>query len=87
MPNPFYQNQYRAVNPNTQNMSNYKNIYQALVNSKNPVQLFNTMAQNNRQLKPIADMLNKGVNPQSIFNSMCEQRGINPQEFLKNITG
>ena len=81
MPNPFY-SQYQ-----TNQMSNYKNIYNMLINSNNPIQLFNTMAQNNRQLKPIADMLNKGVNPQSIFNSMCEQRGINPQEFLKNITG
>lgn len=85
MPNPFYQNQYRAVNPNTQNMSNYKNIYQALVNSKNPVQLFNTMAQSNPQLKPIVNMLNQGMTPQNIFNSLCEQRGINPNEFLKQI--
>lgn len=77
MPNPFYtQSQFNS----------YKNIYNTLVNSKNPIQLFNTMAKNNPQLKPILDMLNKGISPQSIFNSMCEQRGINPQEFLKTIT-
>lgn len=81
MPNPFY-SQYQ-----TNQMSNYKNIYNMLINSNNPIQLFNTMALKNPQLKPISDMLNKGMNPQTIFNSMCEQRGINPQEFLKNITG
>jgi hypothetical protein len=78
MPNPFYtQTQF----------SNYKNIYNMLANSKNPQQLFAAMAQNNPQLKPIVNMLNQGMNPQTIFNTMCEQRGINPQEFLKNITG
>jgi len=87
MPNPFYQNQYRSVNPNPNNMNNYRSIYQALMNSKNPVQLFNTMAQSNPQLKPIANMLNQGMNPQSIFTSMCEQRGINPNEFLKQLQG
>ena len=82
MPNPFYQNQYRSINPNP---NNYKSVYQALVNSKNPVQLFNQMAQNNPQLKPIVNMLNQGMNPQSIFTSMCEQRGIDPNEFLKTL--
>ena len=77
MANPFYQN----------SMNNYQNIYQMLINSKNPVQLFSNLAQNNPQLKPIVNMLNQGANPQTIFNSMCEQRGINPQEFLKGITG
>ena len=77
MPNPFYtQSQFNS----------YKNIYNMLVNSRNPIQLFNTMAQNNKQLKPIVDMLSKGIDPKDIFNSMCEQRGINPQEFLKSIT-
>ena len=81
MPNPFYtQTQFNQY-------SNFLNIHKMLVNSKNPIQLFNTMAQNNPQLKPIAEMLNKGMTPQSIFNSMCEQRGINPQEFLRTITG
>ena len=87
MPNPFYQNQGQNINPANKNMTNFKSIYQALMNSKNPVQLFNTMAQNNPQLKPIANMLNQGMNPQSIFTTMCEQRGINPNEFIKQLQG
>lgn len=87
MPNPFYQNQGRNINPANKNMNNFKSIYQALMSSKNPVQLFNTMAQNNPQLKPIANMLNQGMNPQSIFTTMCEQRGINPNEFIKQLQG
>ena len=85
MANPFYQNS--NANAYQTNMNNYRNIYQMLTSSKNPVQLFNNMARSNPQLQPIANMLNQGANPQSIFNSMCEQRGINPQEFLKGITG
>ena len=79
MPNPFYHDVNMHVN------NSYKNIYNMLVNSKNPVALFNSMAQNNPQLKPIVNMLNQGMTPQSIFNSMCEQRGINPDEFIKSL--
>ena len=75
MPNPFYQS----------NLQNYKSMYNMLVNSKNPVQAFNTMARNNPQLQPIVNMLNQGMTPQSIFNTMCQQRGIDPNEFLKTI--
>lgn len=77
MPNPFYQ---------TQQLSNYKSIYQALMTSKNPMQLFTNLAAQNPNLKPVIEMLNKGADPQQIFTSMCQQRGINPQEFLKQIT-
>ena len=81
MPNPFYQNQ------STQQYSNFRNMYQAMVNSKNPMQLLNNLALQNPNMKPIVDMLNKGANPQQLFTSLCQQRGINPQEFLKQITG
>ena len=85
MPNPFFQSQYRTVNPNVNNMANNRSIYNMLMNSRNPVALFNSMAQTNPQLKPIANMLSQGMTPQTIFNSMCEQRGINPDEFMKNL--
>ena len=79
MGNPFYQM--------NSNMTAIRNAYQMLTSSSNPMQIFTQLAQNNPQLQPILNMLRNGANPQQLFNSMCQQRGINPQEFIKNITG
>ena len=86
MSNPF--NAINPANPmNTNNMASIRNAYQMLMNAQNPMQLFQQMAASNPQLQPIVNMLRGGMNPQQIFMNMCQQRGINPQEFLKNITG
>ena len=72
---------------NNINMDYIKNIYQAITTSQNPQQLFMQMAQNNPQLQPVVQAMRHGMNPQDIFYNMCKQRGINPQEFISNITG
>lgn len=71
---------------NNSNIQSIKNAYQLLTNSKNPMQVFNMLAQNNPAMKPILNMLNNGGNPQQIFMNMCKERGINANEFLKQIT-
>lgn len=86
MSNPF--NTLNLTNPmNTNNMESIRNAYQMLTQSRNPMQAFQQLAQQNPQLQPALQMLQQGMTPQQIFNIMCQQRGINPQEFLKNITG
>ena len=84
-------NPFNTINPNNpmnaNNMNNYKNIYRMLTTRGNPMQLLNQMAGSNPNMKPILDLINKGANPQDIFNDMCKQRGINPEEFIKSITG
>lgn len=86
MSNPF--NVLNPSNPyNSNNMAGMRNIYQSLMSSKNPMQMFQQMARGNPQLQPIMQMLNRGANPQQIFMSMCQQRGINADEFIKNLTG
>lgn len=85
MSNPF-----NALNPNNpynnNNMAGIRNIYQ-MMQSGNPMQVFQSLAQQNPQLQPVANMIRNGGNPQQIFFSMCQQRGINPQQFLSSITG
>lgn len=76
MPNPFYQN----------NFTPFKQAYQMFANSKNPMELFMKLAQKNPNMQQITNMLQMGQNPQLIFNQLCQQRGIDPQQFLKNIT-
>lgn len=82
MPNPF--NIMNSVLPN---LNNIKNVYKAMSQSQNPYQMFLNIAGNNPQMQPIVQAMQNGGNPQAIFNQMCQQRGINPNDFIKSITG
>lgn len=81
MPNPFYDGGF----PSFPNMNNLKGIYQAMSQSQNPYQMFMNLAGNNPQLQPIVRAMQSGGNPQQIFTSMCQQRGINPNDFIKQL--
>lgn len=86
MANPF--NKLNPANPmNTNNINAYRDIYRMLSNSGNPMQMLNQMASQNPNMKPIIDLIRSGRNPQDIFKDMCNQRGLNPDEFIKSITG
>lgn len=84
-------NPFNALNPNnpynSNGMANIRNAYQMLTSSRNPMQVFQQLAGQNPQLQPILGMLRGGANPQQLFMNMCQQRGINPYEFIKNIKG
>jgi hypothetical protein len=86
MSNPF--NTLNPANPyNANNMAGFRNIYQTIMNSNNPMQIFQQFAARNPALQPALNMFRQGMTPEQVFNSICQQRGINPQEFLRNITG
>lgn len=86
MSNPF--NMLNPTNPiNVNNTANIRSIYQTMMQSSNPMQMFKQLAGRNPALQPAINMLNQGISPQQVFNTMCQQRGINPTEFLKSITG
>ena len=79
MANPF--------NVNYNNTNNFRDIYRAMSQSNNPYEMFMRLAGNNPQMQPIINAMRNGMDPRQIFNNMCNQRGINPQEFIKSITG
>ena len=83
MANPF-----SSLNPinNNANIGAIQNAYNILANARNPMQAFQQIVMNNPQLQPIMNMLRNGANPQQLFNSMCQQRGINPNDFIRSIT-
>lgn len=85
MSNPFkvMNNTYA----NMPNMNNIRQTYQMLKSKGDPMVLMQNMAQNSPQLKPILQAMNGGLSAQQIFNNLCQQRGIDPNEFIKNITG
>lgn len=69
------------------NTNQLQSMYRALSQSNNPYDLFVRLAGNNPQLQPIVKAIKNGGNPQQVYNEICNQKGINPDEFLKNITG
>ena len=87
MANPFYT---AATQKTTQNSSNnnlnLNDIYNLLKKSNNPKQVFDNIAMKNPKMAPIVNLLNKGYSPEQVFYTICQQRGLNPQEVLKNIT-
>lgn len=76
MPNPLLQS----------NTNQLKELYKMMQNG-NPMQVFQQMAMRNPNMQPILNMLNNGANPKDLFYQMCKQKGVNPDDFLKNITG
>ena len=82
MGNPFLQGSSQPTYNN-----DIRNAYDIFSHSKNPQEVFMKMAQKNPQLQPIVQMLNSGGNPQQIFMALCQQKGVNPQQFLNSIMG
>lgn len=81
-------NPFNALNPNNPmrgyDFNQLRNMYK---NMGNPMQMLSQMAMQNPRMQPIMQALQSGANPKQLFNSLCQQRGINPMEFIKNITG
>ena len=88
MPNPFSAlNPANPINAYRGNMGQIQSLYQTMMGANNPMQAFQQLAMRNPNMQPIMQALNGGANPQQVFNSLCQQRGIDPQEFLRMITG
>lgn len=88
MANPFsVLNRSNPMNAYRGSMGNIQSLYQAIMGAGNPMQAFQSIASRNPQMMPILQALKGGANPQQVFASLCQQRGINPQEFMRQITG
>ena len=67
-------------------MGNIQSLYRAVMGAKNPIQAFQRIASQNPYMQPILQALQGGADPQQLFASLCQQKGINPQEFMRQIT-
>ena len=65
-------------------ISSMSELYR-LMTCNNPMTLFNQIAKNNPQLNECLNLINRGMNPQDLFFKLCNQRGIHPQEMMRNI--
>lgn len=71
-------------NQQTQNLAQ---AYKQFASAGNPMNYFMSIAQCNPQLQPIVQMIRTGNSPESIARSMMQQRGINPDDFIRQIKG
>lgn len=82
MSNPFYNK------PNNTNFEQMRNIYVTLKNSNNPDLLIQNMINQNPQLAQTVKMLRgQNLNYEQIFRKLCSDRGLNPDDVIKNIIG
>ena len=83
MGNPFYTGGSSTMNGI--NMQQVKHIYTMLKNSNNPNFLLNQMANQNPQLRQAINLIKQNGNYEQIFRNMCNERGINADDFVKQM--
>ena len=83
MANPFFMGKSSVMNG--VNMQQVKQIYSMLKNSNNPTYLMNQMLSQNPQLAQAINLIKANGNYEQIFRDMCKDRGINADEFVKEI--
>lgn len=67
-------------------MNNVKNVYKMIKNAGNPQMMLNQMMGKNPQLKQAVNFVNQnGGNPQQAFYQLAKQKGINPEDILKEL--
>jgi hypothetical protein len=78
---------FNALNTTTSanNASSLMQAYKTFLNAGNPMVVFKQMAIKNPQLQPILSVIESGGNPEQIARQMMAQRGINPDEFIKQL--
>lgn len=65
-----------------QNIQQVKGLMSQLNMMQNPQVAMQQMAQSNPQLNQVLQMC-QGKNPKDVFYSVCQQRGIDPEQFIK----
>lgn len=83
MANPFF-NMGISQN-NFGNMSQMKSVFNMLKGSNNVQQVINNMAMQNPQVANVINMARNSGNYEQMFRNICQQRGINPDEFLRQL--
>lgn len=68
-------------------MPQLQNMYQSIFKSGNPMQAIQRMAASNPRFAQISNLMKQGRNPESIFREMAAQRGIDPDDFIRQLQG
>ena len=77
-----------ALNQNKtmQGMAKVKQLMKTVRSAGNPQMFLNQMMGQNPQIKQAMDFVNaNGGDPQAAFYKLAEQRGVDPDEFMKQL--
>ena len=79
---------FNALNtaPIVNNSQSLMQAYQIFKSKGNPLNVFRQMALKNPQWQPILKTIESGGNPELIARQMMAQRGINADEFIRQMT-
>ena len=73
-------------NKTMQGLTQIKNMIKTVKSAGNPQMLLNQMMGQNPQLKQAMDFVNaNGGDPQTVFYKLAEEKGVNPDEFIKQL--
>lgn len=72
----------------TNNITPFRNMFKMLKSAGNPKMLLNQMAGQNPQLKQVMQYVNEnGGDAKQAFYKLAEERGVNPEEILRQLNG
>ena len=83
MANPFFNNSFTSGNGI--NMGQVKQIYNMLRCSNNPNQLLDQLVSQNPQMAQAINLIKSNGNYEQVFRSMCKEKGINAEDFIKQL--
>ena len=87
MPNPFNVMNNNLGGFSNVNMVQIRQMYQLFRSGGDPIRMVQALSSSNPQAQQLLQMLNTGGNPEQMFRTLCQQKGINPDEFIRSITG
>ena len=68
------------------NLDQIKSMMNMIRSARNPQAMVQSLAQNNPQMKQVMDIVNQsGGDPKTAFYKMAEEKGIDPEEILRQI--
>ena len=82
MANPFFNNSFKG---NGINMGQIKQVFNMLRYSNNPNQLLDQLVAKNPQMAQTINLIKNNGNYEQVFRNMCKERGINADDFIRQL--
>lgn len=82
MPQPSFN-----IAPRGLDMGQVQKFYQAVSSSQNPMQSIDKLLSSNPKFAQIKTLMKQGRTPESLFREIAAQRGIDPDEFVRQMQG
>lgn len=67
-------------------LTNAKQLYNMMRNSKNPTQFLQNMSMQNPQMQSVMNMVRQsGKSPKDFFYALAQQKGVDPNQILNSL--